>query len=213
MRIQELLCEMPKDHKTTLSTDDWARSKGLQQIGTGSDARIYRSPNQTIVKVLVGSMGLNTVKASQGFLSFYKFCQRHQGHPNLPVFLTKPKNIVVNGENIIYVEMETLQRLDRRTAKIAQDMINHLGDTWEEFVELDSEKLLSQATHGMLKNPFPGEKEMWEKFYNLLTDVFNYFDKRYPPGSKHKATFDLINTDNIMQRNGVPVIIDPYVVN
>lgn len=209
MRIQDLLCEMPKEHKTTLSTDNWARSKGLQLIATGSDSRIYRSPNQTIVKVLVGSMGVDTVKASRGFLTFYKFCQAHQGHPNLPVFLTTPKNIVINGENIVYVEMETLQRLDRRTAKIAQDMIDHLGNTWEEFVELDKE--LSQATRKMLLTP--NEQDMWKKFYNLLTDVFNYFDKRYPPGSKHKATFDLINTNNLMQRNGVPVIIDPYVIN
>lgn len=210
MRIQELI-EAPLDIKTRQGVDNWARNQGYKFKATGSDARVYTSGNNTIIKVLVGSDGIPTTQAARGFLAFYNFCKQHPNHPNLPRFFGEPKTQSYGNEDVVHIEMERLQELDKRMKNITEDLVAHIGSKWEDLAAAERDEV-SAATWGMLKKPFEGEQAQWQEFFKLLNKLYKYFNQEFPAGKSSLSTrFDMEYGENVMQRNGIPVIIDPFV--
>lgn len=208
MRLVEFVSEAYNDD-TVDAVDVWARRKGFQFLSSGSEARVYINADQTVVlKAMVNEKGMSTVDAGFGFLSFYNFCKRNSNNPHLPKFLSPPRRVMINGEGIIYIEMELLRHLSERMNSIVEDLLGHVDSPWQ---ELYSEESLSDATKRMLREP-QDKQLMWRNFYQTLTDLFDYYQKRNPVGKVKRTTvsWDLGGT-NIMSRNLVPVITDPFI--
>ena len=209
MRLDEFVSEA-YDDDTVDAVDAWAQRKGFQFLSSGSDARIYVNADHTVIlKALVSEHGISPVDAGYGFLSFYNFCKRNPDNPHLPKFLSPLRRAMINGEGIIYIEMEMLRHLNKRMERIADDLINHLGLPWAELYT--SQNLLDSETKAMLNGPRDRQR-MWHSFYQTLTDLFDYYEKRNPAGKVKRTTVSWdIGGTNIMSRNFVPVITDPFI--
>ena len=208
MRLVEFVSEAYNDD-TIDAVDVWARRKGFQFMSSGSDARVYTNADRTVIlKALVSEHGISPVDAGYGFLSFYNFCKRNPGDPHLPKFISPPRRVMINGEGIIYIEMEMLKHLNKRMESIVEDLISHVDLPWQ---ELYAEVSLSDATKKMLQEP-QDKQLMWRNFYQTLTDLYDYYQKRNPVGKIKRTTvaWDMGST-NIMSRNLVPVITDPFI--
>ena len=207
-KAHESLIEAYNDD-TIDAVDVWARRKGFQFMSSGSDARVYTNADRTVIlKALVSEHGISPVDAGYGFLAFYNFCKRNPGNPHLPKFISPPRRVMINGEGIIYIEMEMLKHLNKRMESIVEDLISHVDLPWQ---ELYTEVSLSDTTKKMLQEP-QDKQLVWRNFYQTLTDLYDYYQKRNPVGKIKRTTvmWDLGGT-NIMSRNLVPVITDPFI--
>ena len=207
----QTLDEAPIEDDTVDAVDAWANRRGFRFIGSGSDARVYVNSAQTaILKALVGEDGVPTRDAAIGFLSFYNFCKNRTDNPHLPKFLGPPKRVVINGVNIIYIEMEMLKHVNKTKERIIDDLERHVDKPWNEL----EQHILNRETQDMLHAP--GEKQrMWHNFYQTLCELYEYYNKRNPVGIKKKSTSVMwdMGGSNIMSRNGVPVITDPFIID
>jgi len=215
VRVVEFITEAPFNDDTIDEIDSWAALKGFRFLNSGSDARVYINADQTVVlKVFVNEYGTSPTDAALGFLTFYKFCQRNPSNPYLPKFLSPPRRVKINGESIIYIEMELLKHLNKRMERIANDLVDHLDLPWSELGTMPPghKFLVSDETKTMLQGP-KENKRMWYNFYQTLTELFKYYGKRSPEGEKKKSTAVMwdIGGSNIMSRNSVPVITDPFI--
>lgn len=208
MRLNEFVNEAYNDG-TVDAVDRWLKRLGFDFLNSGAEARLYISADRTFVlKALVGEKGISTTDAGYGLLSFYNFCKRNADSPHLPKFLGKPMSTKINGENVIFVQMEVLKHLNKRMNSIVEDLVNHVNLPWE---KLYTEVSLSDDTKKMLQGP-QDKQLMWRNFYQTLTDLFDYYEKRNPVGQIKRTTvsWDMGGT-NIMSRNFVPVITDPFI--
>jgi hypothetical protein len=213
----QTLDEAPMEDDTIDQVDAWAKRRGFSFVSSGSDARVYfNSAGNAILKVLVGEEGVPTRDAAVGFLTFYNFCKNRTDNPHLPKFLSPPKRVVINGESIIYIEMEMLKHVNKRMERIIDDLERHVDKPWSELGKLppNLQHLINDETKAMLKGP-KEKQRMWYNFYRTLCDLYEYYNRRNPVGIRKKSTSVMwdMGGSNIMSRNLVPVISDPFIID
>ena len=207
----QALDEAPHEDHTVDAVDAWAKRRGFSFVASGSDARVYVNSAQTVIlKALVGEQGFDTRDAAVGFLTFYNFCKNRTDNPHLPKFLSPPKRVVINGESIIYIEMEMLKHVSKQMERIIDDLEQHVGSPWSALKNHN----LNQETLDMLHGPKETQR-MWYDFYRTLCELYKYYNRRNPVGVRKKSTafaWDM-GGSNIMSRNSVPVITDPFIID
>lgn len=146
-----------------------------------------------------------------GYERFLKYLESTPDSPHLPKILSKLREEPVqfsgmpNGMSIRYLKLEKLSPMSNGPFK---DSVNALSfcnirasEVPEDIVELLSKaKLFNDTGFGRTITPkdFRDQVLRNSKFFTLVLDLMR----------NHKAND--IADENIMQRNGVPVITDPF---
>lgn len=165
------------------------RQLGYRRIGQGTDAQVFVKKDGPVIKILVPETG-NISTAENTFLAFYNYCQKNVDNPHLPKFINVQGQhhsaFELDGERFRQVAMERLREVP------AGSEIDNMVFSMMQGVERN-------------KQPEPQYKN-YMSFYKTLKAVMSL-------GKKLGFQNDIIdfNHSNVMQRNGVLVIVDPWV--
>jgi hypothetical protein len=203
--------------------------QGYTKLGGGVDGVAFTKHEGTVIKILVPrgdeETKLNMGRTLKPFTLFYQFCMKNQKLPCLPKFHeisgshTQP--FVVNGTEYLQIAME-------RLLPLPQGSMNY-GMTWFLSSLIDMH-MKWEDIKGFLDNPekledfmesYPGKDkkkliQMMKKMTPHETLKYEILAKTmvllYDIGKTNGLGWDL-HTSNVMQRSdGMPVIIDPWVL-
>ena len=118
-----------------------------------------------------------------GYLKYIDYCRKNRNNPHVPR-VSKPMFF----ENIAFVFIEGLKSYPK------SDII--------QMVVFDQEHLSDEAMKLSEKYPL---------FKKTIADLKKIIDQNSSNLNNPSISLDLYNPDNIMSRNGVPVIIDPFI--
>lgn len=190
---------------------------GYKMLGSGVDATVWAKDEGTVIKILMPSYDYDL--SDSAFLAFYGFCQQHKESPYLPKFIdiggVHHSVFELDGKEYRQIAMEKLAPI--QNGSFMEKMVWALSDLatvpfikwpdvkkqlmssdfWKDFPNEGDH--LSDITQG-LSNP-QVEKEYLELFITM--------QQLWQFGRKQGLGWDL-HTENVMQRNNIPVITDPY---
>jgi len=170
--------------------NDHMKKLGFKLMGQGVDAQVFGKRQGPVIKVIIPESG-NYESADNVFLSFHNYCQKNINNPHLPKFKNVQGKLELVGESFRQIEMERLREID--PGSDLDNMIFSMVRRIEENKPPDPQRKGPQSKNYM-------------SFYKTLKEVMTL-------GKKLKFQNDIIdfNHSNVMQRNGVPVIMDPWV--
>jgi hypothetical protein len=161
--------------------------------------------------------------ADDVFLAFYDFCQAHKGSPYLPKFVdiggANHTVFEINGRQYRQIAMERLAPIEK--GSIMEKLVWGLSDMakiplmkWsdakaqlsnDEFWQYFSKKSKMAPVHADQVKQALADPQVEKEYAGL----FGTMQQLWLNGRKKGLGWDL-HTENVLQRNGVPVIIDPY---
>lgn len=231
MRLQEF------SHTPRKITDILVK-KGYTFLASGVDQTAFLEPGTGLVLKIFGTQRgtkANKLTPDQKMFGFWtKYCSKHPDNPFLPKF-SGWETFVFEGNTYLQIRMERLQKLPEYTARIlaalASDNVsfNHpflrnVQAAGEREVQKKKERRdagIGNHAIGNLpakpKHPLSLIQDahnelvilLGEQHYNLLLDTLADL---YEISRKKGWTYDL-HPGNFMHRNdGMPIIVDPWVI-
>lgn len=165
--------------------------KGYKQIGEGFFSKTFAKLNST------GLLKIST-KQDSGWLNFIDICDVHYNNQHL----LKVSKVITYSENnnlLFMAFMEKLKKIPPSVyTNLACFMITFCSDYLPSYI-------LSGYRFNVanLRNRFELAEKFNETFPDFLPTIKLIYNK------KRNNILDL-HSDNIMMRNNIPVIIDPY---
>jgi hypothetical protein len=195
---------------------------GYTKIGGGLDASVWSKDAGSVIKIIMPAAS-RAQDADDVFLAFYNFCQAHKGSPYLPKFVdiggANHTVFEINGRQYRQIAMEKLAPIEK--GSIMEKLVWGLSDMakvplmkWsdakaqlsnDEFWQYFSKKSNQGPMHAAQVKQALTDPQVEKEYAGL----FNTMQQLWLNGRKKGLGWDL-HTENVLQRNGVPVIIDPY---
>jgi hypothetical protein len=191
-------------------------ANGYKLLGSGSDKTIWHKEGRSVVGVIM-PLNRSLTEAMRAFNAIYQLSQMYPDNPHLPRYVTYTdengkvnhyKTFTLDGMKFVQFGMEKLDKLPENSPviKIIDIMRKFAGNTktkipWaniksiiEHYMKRDY-KLSSEDIAGLI----PDLKRFYETVYLIMqvdSDIL----------------VDVLDESNVMQREGVPVFVDPYYV-
>lgn len=197
------------------------RRMGYKKLGSGADATVWAKDDESVIKVIMPDDRDTMDSAAKTFYSFYNFCRKNSGMPNLPKFVQVTKEghhttFEVDGKDYIMIGIERLHPIKDGSMSQAlvwqmSDLVTH-GHKWNEAY-----KLMLKSSTWKNWDESPSTDEIIDFLKNLNKITYLKFDVLYTlmlllykNGKINKMGWDL-HTENVMERkDGTLVIIDPW---
>lgn len=200
------------------STDDnivsELKTKGYQYLGSGVDQTAFLEPESGLVLKIFGTQ-LGTGQRDEKvifsndqkmFFKWADFCMKHKNNPFLPKFY--------GFESFIFNEQTYLQIRQERLYDIGF-LGWGLSALTDSVRDVDKQAASSgdAVKHAALNRP-GAFKSMSDEFgknemIKLLVTVFDL----HKIGKQHGFTWDLHGGNYMMRADGIPVIVDPWLVD
>lgn len=240
MRLKEFLNEWSNTSKNVIQ---YLQDKGYKLLGQGVDQSAFEEPNTGKVLKIFGSKKFKTIKANPGHIMFevwHEYCTKNKSNPFLPKFngwtyfdFEDQTYMQIRMERLIPVESGIANALEmlannferipnNKFDEVVEFILNQIGKDISDKMRYDIDaKINDDDPPILLKLDFSIAAYALDelnqlmimigknKFVQLLRTI-----KEVAELSKKKGyQFDL-HAGNFMHRNdGIPVIVDPWVVD
>ena len=221
MRFKEFITEWSD---TPLSIKKIMQDKGYKFLGKGVDQSAYLEPKTGKVLKIFGSQGETYRQDGYSrdhimFKTFANYCEKHSDNQFLPKF-DGWEGFKLNDRKFLQIRMERLQKLPTQLGNALENVSEQLeqahnkSNMVDEIIKHIHELDNDNESPVMLLEPQALEIEklmvlLGEQQFRLLLNTIANLAKL--ADQKH-YTFDL-HGGNFMHRNdGIPVIVDPWVV-
>lgn len=200
MRVKEFLCEKTIFDKGIEQT---LVQKGYKKLGQGSDQMVFLEPGTGFALKIFGTEKAGKSGFTKGHNLFFKwsnFCMKNSNNPFLPKF-NGYKSFVYHGQTYLQIRQELLQPGGLLSNAVSQigDEAEHADFTWQQFKEAYSDTDIANTISRVLT----------DQQAQLLVDTIQ---KLYKISEQQGYLWDFRGV-NIMSRNGIPVIVDPWAVD
>ena len=200
MRLAEFLCEKTVFDKGIEKT---LKQKGYKKIGSGSDQMAFLEPGTGFVLKIFGTekgSKLGFTNSHDMFFKWAKFCMKNANNPFLPKF-NGYESFIYNGHTYLQIRQELLQPGGLLSNAVSQigDEAEHADFTWEQYKEAYSDTDIANIVSRVLN----------DQQAQLLVSTIQ---KLYKISERQGYLWDFRGV-NIMSRNGIPVIVDPWAVD
>ena len=200
MRAEEFLCEKTIFDKGIEQT---LVQKGYKKLGQGSDQMVFLEPGTGFALKIFGTEKAGKSGFTKGHNLFFKwanFCMKNSNNPFLPKF-NGYKSFVYHGQTYLQIRQELLQPGGLLSNAVSQigDEAEHADFTWQQFKEAYSDTDIANTISRVLT----------DQQAQLLVDTIQ---KLYKISEQQGYLWDFRGV-NIMSRNGIPVIVDPWAVD
>lgn len=222
MRFKEYLVEWsttsPKIKKKLVA-------KGYKYLGKGVDQTAYLEPKTGKVLKIFGTAESERKTTKSGFSkdhylfkNWVSYCESHNGNEFLPKF-DGWESFELDGEKYLQIRMERLQKLPSDLGDCLQDLANRLEVPRGEQ-KAAIQKIMDDVGKGAESTNSKYMKGVYDELSKLaillgdkgLRQLLETIAELYTLAKKNGYTFDL-HGGNFMHRNdGIPVIVDPWVV-
>lgn len=190
---------------------------GYKMLGSGVDATVWAKDEGTVIKILMPSYDYKVSESA--FLAFYEFCKKHKNSPYLPKFIdiggVHHSVFELNGQEYRQIAMEKLAPIDG--GSFMEKMVWALSDlATVPFIKWNDVKKQLLSSEFWVDFPNQGDHatEINTAFTNPQVEseyatLFATMQQLWQFGRQQGLGWDL-HTENVMQRNNIPVITDPY---
>lgn len=196
------------------------KSKGYKLLGKGADQFAYLEPETGHVLKIFGTKNSDTfTRDHMMFKSWVNYCENNSTNQFLPKFYGW-EGFELGGRKFLQIRMEKLQNLPLELAKALHEwadfidrhpttqridkILDNLQDLNDEFNPVGQFLTAAEVKETEKLMILLGEKQ-FRLFLNTIADL-----SRIAKSSKYH--FDL-HGRNFMHRNdGIPIIVDPWVV-
>jgi hypothetical protein len=219
--------------ETEIKLDEWSkfdtnintvlRQKGYKKLGSGVDQKAYLEPGTGQVLKIFGTQDSthsvdSTVTYTNDHKMFFKFadyCMKNSNNPFLPKF-DGWETFIFDNKTYLQIRQEKLSKIPEASGNSIEcisDYIKHIPDN-----EKTSDKIVRS-----IKTVFSGQTYY---DYEILKEITRIEKLLGPDGfaqflltmselcqiAKNNGYGWDLHADNVMLRNKIPVIIDPWVI-
>ena len=200
MRAEEFLCEKTVFDK---SIEQTLIQKGYKKLGQGSDQMAFLEPGTGFALKIFGTEENSKsgfTKSHNLFFKWAKFCMKNSNNPFLPKF-DGYESFVYNGQTYLQIRQELLKPGGLLSNAVSQigDEAEHADFTWQQFKEAYSDTDIANIINRTLTD---------QQAQLLVTTI----QKLWKISEQQGYLWDFRGV-NIMSRNGIPVIVDPWAVD
>lgn len=190
---------------------------GYTMLGSGVDATVWTKDAGSVIKIIMPSYDYDT--SDSAFLAFYDFCKMNPKSPYLPKFIdiggVHHSMFELDGQEYRQIAMEKLAPI--ASGSFMEKMVWALSDLAAiPFMKWQNAKQQLVSSDFWKDFPTAGqhEEEVSQEFTNPQVEkeyaaLFTTMQQLWQFGRQHDMGWDL-HTENVMQRNNIPVITDPY---
>ena len=211
MRVTEIITEAQHSAKIKQILLD----RGYVFLGQGVDQMAFAEPNSnTVLKIYGTSEGAKLGKLTEKQKSFKTFYDAVKADPTNE-FLTEIYGYNLfnfNGKPYLQIRMETLFPF-RGVAKHWNDILSSMADSVERRKPL--EEYLSDLEE-LIDNSKLKNEELITFIMHLgtegLTKIYKTIQHLYTIAKKNSYSLDLHGGNFMLDSDGNPVIVDPYIV-
>lgn len=223
MKFKEFLKEWSN---TPAGIRPYLEKKGYKFLGKGVDQSAYLEPKTGKILKIFGTQSYSNNNKNGYtadhlmFKTFATYCEKHKDNPFLPKF-DGWEGFEFEGKKFLQIRMEKLQKLPKQLGNALENVAEEIDGAYNKAELIDA--IVNQVHELHIEDKAPimhlmkSQAEEIEKlmvllgekqFRLLLTTIGELGKLAYNKG----YTFDL-HGGNFMHRNdGIPVIVDPWVV-